>query len=283
VANYHLAMQRVSRSTGRSVIAAAAYRAGVDLHDEYTGEVHKYAHRQASGDIGECLLVLPSGTQPDREAFWNAVEKHHKRRDANLAWEWEVSLPVELSHEQNASLVQTYAIAIAKEYGVAADICIHRSHDGKNPQAHILLSACSVADDDQLGKKCVWLDPIHCERNRIQNPAHTERERWADLQNAALKEAGHEVRVDHRSLEAQGIDREPQRHAGKYNSLDVWAETAAYNNQIERDAAEKAALLAEEAAITARLKDLYNCARKGSELRMRRHYALRLIRCKGWR
>jgi hypothetical protein len=36
------------------------------------------------------------------------------------------------------------------------------------------------------------------------------RERWAHLTNEALREANIEARVDHRTLAAQGIDREPQ-------------------------------------------------------------------------
>lgn len=40
------------------------------------------------------------------------------------------------------------------------------------------------------------------------------RERWASVQNAHLERCGHAVRVDHRSLAAQGIERAPERHLG---------------------------------------------------------------------
>jgi hypothetical protein len=40
------------------------------------------------------------------------------------------------------------------------------------------------------------------------------RRRWADLQNEALAEAGHDTRVDHRSYREQGINKEPERHLG---------------------------------------------------------------------
>jgi MobA/MobL family len=40
------------------------------------------------------------------------------------------------------------------------------------------------------------------------------RERWAALVNEHLAERGHRARVDHRSLEAQGVDREPTVHKG---------------------------------------------------------------------
>ena len=42
-----------------------------------------------------------------------------------------------------------------------------------------------------------------------------QRERWADLQNAYLERYQHADRVDARSLKAQGIGREPERHLGR--------------------------------------------------------------------
>jgi hypothetical protein len=40
------------------------------------------------------------------------------------------------------------------------------------------------------------------------------RARWGQVQNLAFERLGLDVRVDHRSLEAQGIEREPGRHRG---------------------------------------------------------------------
>jgi hypothetical protein len=36
------------------------------------------------------------------------------------------------------------------------------------------------------------------------------RERWAAVTNEALQQAHHSARIDHRSLEARGVDREPR-------------------------------------------------------------------------
>jgi hypothetical protein len=116
-----------------------------------------------------------------------------------------------------------------------------------------MLSACSVGEDGKLGKKCVALDPIHCKRNGLPTPAETERARWCELVNAALAEAGHDVRVDHRTLKEQGIEREAQRHAGK-GAIGVWAEITAYNAKIKEDEAEIAQLDAEYAAQTEKLQ-----------------------------
>lgn len=232
---YHLSAKPISRSAGRSATAAAAYRAGEKIVDVRTSEVHDYTKKQG---VLHTELILPGGATADRSEFWNKIEQHHKRGDAVLAREVEVSLPTELSAEQRQHLAVEYARELADKYGVAADVALHaprtvtdkdlekkpdqyhetdpitgRRHNG-NWHAHIMLSACYVAPDGKLGKKAVELDPIHCQRAKIVNMVDRERERWADLANDALKEAGHTVRIDHRTLEAQGIDRAPTQHLG---------------------------------------------------------------------
>lgn len=235
MAIYHLSVNTISRSAGRSATAAAAYRAGVAITDERTGLVHDYTRK---GGVLHSELILPGGGTADRAEFWNRLEAHHKRGDAVLVREVEISLPTELTAEQRQALAVGYARELADRYGVAADVALHaprtvtdreleknpdqyhetdpetgRRHNG-NWHAHIMLSACHVQPDGTLGKKAVELDPIHCQRAKIENMADRERARWGELVNAALERHGHEARVDHRTLEAQGIEREPTRHLG---------------------------------------------------------------------
>jgi hypothetical protein len=116
-----------------------------------------------------------------------------------------------------------------------------------------MLSACSVDMDGKLGRKCVALDPIHCKRNGLPTPAETERARWCELVNETLAAAGHDVRIDHRTLKEQGIERDAQRHAGK-GAIGVWAEITAHNAQVKEDVEELAKLDAEYAATTKKLQ-----------------------------
>jgi hypothetical protein len=235
MAIYHLSVKTISRSQGRSSTAAAAYRAGEKIVDERTGEIHDYTRKS---DVLYSELILPNGEQANRAEFWNNIEKHHKRGDAVLVREVEVALPSELTQEQRKQLALSFAKELAERYNIAADISLHAPHkltsrDLKNnpdqyqeidPEtgekhngnwhAHIMLSACHVAQDGTLGKKAVELDPIHCQRAKIENMADRERVRWTELSNAALDKAGHDSRIDHRTLKAQGIDREPTKHLG---------------------------------------------------------------------
>lgn len=237
MAIYHLHAKAFRRKDGRSATAAAAYRAGELIVDERTGAEHDYTRK--SGVLGATLL-LPGGGTESRSDFWNRVEKHHRRGDAVTAREVEISLPRELDAEQRAALAMQFAQELADKYGVAVDVALHaprsisdrdleknpdqhwmidpdsgKRHNG-NWHAHLLLSACHVDTDGQLGKKSVELDPIHCQRQKIPNMTDRERGRWCDLQNVALDAARATVRVDNRSYEARDSDQEPTVHLGGY-------------------------------------------------------------------
>lgn len=212
MAIFHFSAKTVSRSEGRSSVAAAAYRSGECLTDERTGEISDYRRK---GGVVAGDVVLPDGKTMLRSQLWNAVEAKHKRGDALVAREFELALPHELSDDQRAALVGVYARELADKYGVAVDWNIHSpGGDELNHHAHVMLAACYCAPDGTMGKKAVELDPIHCARAKILNPMEVQRARWQDLCNQALERAGQEARIDHRTLEAQGIERAPGVHLG---------------------------------------------------------------------
>lgn len=215
MAVYHFSARTVSRSAGRSSTAAAAYRAAARIVDERTGEIHDYTRK---GGVVDSLVVLPHGGTMNRAELWNKVEVHHKRGDATVAREFVVALPAELDAAQRQELARTYARELADRYGVAVDLNVHapgKDGDHRNHHAHILMSACYCGPTGVLGKKAVELDPIHCQRQKLPNVVEVERERWEQHANRALEKAGQDARIDHRSLEAQGIyDRAPTVHLG---------------------------------------------------------------------
>ncbi len=169
---------------------------------------------------------MPNGSTANRSEFWNRVELHHKRGDAVLAREIEVSLPAELDAAARLNLVVGYARELADRYRVAVDIAMHAPSsrgDDRNFHAHIMLSACSVSVRGDLGKKVVELDPIACKKSgpgrvAMSSPADHERPRWQALVNDALAQAGSEARVDHRSNEARGLETAPGVHIGPTSS-----------------------------------------------------------------
>ena len=206
MAIYHLAVECVSRSTGRSSVATAAYRAGKLLKDDRDGRVHDYSRR---GGVEATFIVTPEGTEwaQDRSALWNAVEAAEKRKDAKTAREYELALPAELDRDGRHALVRGFAEDISRRYGVAVDVAIHEPDDHGddcNHHAHVLTTTREVGSNG-LGAKTRQLDV----RSTAAIEVEAVREAWADMVNQALEHAGHRERVHHRSFARQGMDIEP--------------------------------------------------------------------------
>jgi ATP-dependent exoDNAse (exonuclease V) alpha subunit len=223
MAIYHLSLKPISRGSGRSATAASAYRSATRIRDEATGEVFDYTRKRG---VEHSEIILPSEKDPsvawarDRERLWNAAERAERRKDARVAREYEVALPDELKPPERLALTRSFAQELADRYRCAVDFAIHRPHregDVRNHHAHILVTTRAV-DGKGLGAKTT-IELSDTDRSRLGlKPARAEvteiRERWKELTNIQLRASGHETRVDHRSLEAQGVDRSPTPHLG---------------------------------------------------------------------
>lgn len=201
MASYHLSVKSVSRATGRSAPAAAAYRTATRIENERDGLVHDYTRR---GGVEDAFLVLPEGAAwaEDRSALWNAVEAAEKRKDAKVAREYELALPHELDPAQRRALARGFGQAVVDRFGVAADIAIHAPHpegDQRNWHAHVLTTT-RVVSAEGLGTKTRELDVLQTSGPAVE----ALRELWAVQVNRALERAWVTERVDHRSLERQG-------------------------------------------------------------------------------
>ena len=222
MAIYHASVKILGRSAGRSATASAAYRAGVEIEDTRTGQVHNY--RRKRGVVHTEILAPESAPAwvHDRAALWNAVEQAEKRKDAQLARELELALPAELSVAENRALLRNFLQAECVHHGMVADLAIHqppRGGDSRNLHAHVLLTMRHLQADGFGRKATEWNPPMG--KNRagqtfVQDttPLVNLRERWAQHANRALEAAGHAQRLDHRTLAAQGLERVPQLHQG---------------------------------------------------------------------
>ena len=104
----HIPVSIIKRSEGRSAVAAAAYRSGTKLTNEWDGLTHDYTRK---GGVVHAEIMLPAHAPPefaDRSTLWNSVEQIEKARDSQLAREIEAALPRELSREQQLALVRAY-------------------------------------------------------------------------------------------------------------------------------------------------------------------------------
>ncbi len=215
MAIYHLAVKSVSRSTGRSSVAAAAYRSGARIENERDGLVHDYTGR---GGVEAAFITVPEGAEwaLDRSALWNAAEAAEKRKDAKTAREYELALPAELDAGQRRALVEDFARDLTTRYGVAVDAAIHGPHDhgdDRNHHGHVLTTT-RVAGPEGLGAKTRQLDV----RSTASVEVEALRESWAKQVNQALERAGRDERVDHRSYARQGLEIEPMVKMGHASS-----------------------------------------------------------------
>ena len=232
IAIYHCSIKIVSRGKGKSAVAAAAYRSGEKLTNEWDGLTHDYTKK---GGVVHSEILLPAHAPPafsDRSTLWNSVELSEKSNNAQLAREVEIALPVELSREEQTRLVREYCSSQFVSKGMIADFNLHDTGGG-NPHAHILLTMRPLDEKgawlpkskkeyvlDENGEKIRLPSGRYKTRkvdlvdwNNREN-AEVWRRAWADLANEYLAQNNRPERIDHRSYERQGIDQLPTVHVG---------------------------------------------------------------------
>jgi hypothetical protein len=221
MAVYFLNLTTFGRSGGRSAVSAAAYRAGERIQDERTGRTYDHTDRQ---DVLHKEIMLPGSIEVadmdwarNRSQLWNAAERAETRINARVAREYLVALPVELDAAQRLALVRGFSRELTERYRFALDIAVHAPRDspGSDPRnfhAHLLATTREITAQGLTVKTSLELNDA--KRHTLGlGPAINEllyvRERWATVANEALRNAHIDARIDHRTLAAQGIDREP--------------------------------------------------------------------------
>ena len=239
MAIYHCTCKIISRGQGRSAVGAAAYRSGEKLYNEYDGIEHDYTKK--GGVVYSEIMLCKNASKEyqDRQTLWNAVEQIEKSSKAQLAREYEVALPVELSREEQIKLVRDFAKENFVDNGMCVDFSIHDKEDG-NPHAHIMLTTRPIEQDNSWGvkqKKEYILDKngqkqydkkkqtYKCKTVKTTNWDSKEflqrsRESWAEKVNQELEKKSLPQRIDHRSLKEQGVDRVPTIHEGGARKLE---------------------------------------------------------------
>ncbi len=211
-------------------MAAAAYRSGTTLRDRRYGVTHRYSGKRGVLQAGIMTPAEAPAWASDREALWNTVEAREARKDSQLARLIEISLPVELSADERVALLRDY---IAQEFvakGMIADFSVRG--EANNPHAHILLTLRRVTPAGFGPKERGW---------NGKSALLEWRAAWAARANEHLARAGHAVRIDHRTLEAQQIELAPGRRIGIGRARQTHALPAHLSDRIaeQRDIAQR--------------------------------------------
>ncbi|EGN9897690.1 MobA/MobL family protein [Salmonella enterica] len=195
MAIFHMSAQTISRSKGHSSVAAAAYRHGEKMTDEHTGEIHDYSKKKG---VSDGVVLIPDGADKrflKPEYLWNTIEKSEKRKDAQLAREFNIALPVEMTNEQKKALAIDFCNENFVKNGMIADIAFHKL-DSDNPHFHVMLTTRKLTPDGSgFGQKVrEW---------NSKEQLEGWRKSWADTANEHMQRAGIDARIDHRSLKDQ--------------------------------------------------------------------------------
>lgn len=192
-----------------------------------------YIARQGKHRQREDLLATGHGNMPawamDNPAlFWKAGDMHERANGA-VYREHEIALPAELTREQQQALVQDMIKTMIRDKPYQYAMHAPRSAlEGKtNTHLHLMFSdrmqdGIERSPDQTFSRyNAKQPDRGGCKKesggkNRLalRDELIQTRKTCAELQNAALKSAGHTAKVDHRTLKEQGIDRTPEEHLG---------------------------------------------------------------------
>ncbi|MGV1873836.1 Ti-type conjugative transfer relaxase TraA [Agrobacterium rosae] len=246
MAIYHCSSKPVSRSGGRSAVAAIAYRTASLLVNERDGLVHDFTAKQG---VDHCEIVLPDGIDADwardRSALWNGAEAAEKRCDARVAREFEIALPHELNNDDRLSLTRAFARDLANRYGTAVDFAIHMPQgksDIRNIHAHVMMTTrvvtpTGLGDKSLIERENRWLLENNLPTSHMQ--MRDIRQAFAEHANRHLMRAGFDIRVDHRSHVDRGLSLEPTEHMGVHASQMQRRGLDVSRTRLEEDAARR--------------------------------------------
>lgn len=240
---YHLSVKVIGRSSGRSAVAAAAYRSGSKLYEEETGKTYNYKRK---GGVAYSEIDLPAQAPAEftnRQILWNSVQAVEKNKNAQLAREIEFAIPREIENRQmQIAIAHEYINATFVKAGMCADWSLHDKQDG-NVHVHCMLTMRPIGPDgkwekkesrryklDAQGKRIPVIDPRTgkqkigakgrkmWERAKAKDSGWNKKENieiwrkaWADICNKHLDK---DHQIDHRSYARQGVDKIPTIHMG---------------------------------------------------------------------
>ena len=232
---FHFSISMISRGKSKSAVASAAYISCEKLTNEWDGVTHDYHNKKG---LLHSEIFLPENVPialKDRTTLWNSVELNEKASNAQLARNFIIALPKELSFEENKKLITDFIQENFVSKGMIADLAIHDESDEENNNihAHIMTTLRPINEKGQWqakSKKEYILDDYG---NKILNKngkpktikveltdwndrgnAEKWRESFAQICNQYLEKNHQEKRVDHRSYKRQGIEEIPTIHMG---------------------------------------------------------------------
>ena len=221
----HASAKQIGRSSGRSSVAAAAYRSGELLRDERTGLTHDYTKKSG---VEYSRVYTPYNAPEelrDREKLWNAVEKKENRKNSCVAHELEIAFPHEFNAMQRREAGDSISRELMNRYNCAVDIALHHPNkegDERNFHAHILFTTRGFDEGSKDGWSKNKFRDLAADKITVDGEATTRgkeevkalRKFTAGEMNRIAERDKLEVKTEHLSFEARGIEKEPTKKMG---------------------------------------------------------------------
>ena len=231
---FHLSVVPMSRSTGKSSVAKAAYITGGKLADERTGKLHDYTRRGGVEAVLHAQLKDAPEWSRDVAQAWNAVEAAETRKNSQTAKVIDgLAFPHGIDAEARQRMLTDFMREQFGRKGLLWTASIHapdKDGDQRNYHAHVMwserpLTAAGFAKTkDRDGTSFATREAALV----------AMRERWAALSAKQLERAGLPLEAArwkeaHRTLPEQEqlarargdlefaaelADREPTKHLG---------------------------------------------------------------------
>ncbi|HES1864785.1 TPA: MobA/MobL family protein, partial [Streptococcus pyogenes] len=257
--SFHFSVNIISRGKGKSAVASAAYISGEKIKNEWDGVTYDYTKKQ--GVISKEIYLPDHAPEEykDRKTLWNSVELFEKNSNAQLARNFIISLPKELSIEENKKMIEEYVQNNFVKEGMIVDLAIHdESREGnQNIHAHIMTIVRPINEDGTWGQKSKKEYILDEKGEKILNKngkpktrkvelttwndkgnVEKWRENFSDLCNGYLAKNKIEKRVDHRSFKRQNSDYLPTIHLGSAASAmerkGIETDKGNYNREIRK-------------------------------------------------
>lgn len=212
MAIYHLTAKTVSRGSSVSAAVRSDY---IERSGRYASDHAELLHKGHGN--------MPAWAEAAPRNYWEAADAH-ERANGRLFKQLEFALPKELSQGQLTALAASFCrdLTRTKDGPLPYSFAVHKGHDKQNPHCHLLIServndGISRAPDQWFKRAAKEPSKGGAKKTNELRPREWLlqcRELWAERANHALRLAGHEARIDYRTLEAQGIDHAPTTHLG---------------------------------------------------------------------
>ncbi len=229
----------IGRKKGGNAVEMSAYISRTTIKCERNGQTY---YPKYSEDLVYSAVMLPEGAPErlkDRAVLWNSVENVEKRKDAQVARTFRISLPNEWSYELATEVMQDYVRRNFTSQGMCCDFAIHDSENKKTHQrnlhCHIMLTMRPLTREGEWGDKQHFIYKLDKDGNRIKKKngkgyeGHSEpttdwnarekatewRKDLAETINAVNERTGNtENQWEHRSFKERGLDIIPEIHLG---------------------------------------------------------------------